>query len=126
MLRGLFALLNMTGVPRLVFRLMLDRRVPLRLKLILPAALVYLAVPVDLLPDIIPVAGRIDDLFVIIGALVIFLGLAPREVVAEHARGGGQGAGGEQAAKPDEKVIEGEYRLVDEDENEEDKRQSKG
>ena len=126
MLRGLFALLNMTGVPRLVFRLMLDRRVPLRLKLILPAALVYLALPFDVIPDILPALGRIDDLLVIIGALVIFLGLAPREVVAEHARGGGQGAGDEHAAKPDEQVIEGEYRLVDEDENEEDKRQSKG
>ena len=125
MLRGLFALLNMTGVPRLVLRLMLDRRVPLRLKLILPAALVYLALPFDVIPDILPALGRIDDLLVIIGALVIFLGLAPRDVVAEHARGG-QGAGGEDAAKPDEKVIEGEYRLVDEDENEENKRQPKG
>ena len=42
MLRGLFYLLSMTGIPRLIFRLMLDRRVPLRLKLLLPAAIAYI------------------------------------------------------------------------------------
>ena len=117
-MRGLLLLLNMTGVPRLVFRLVLDRRVPLWLKLVLPAALVYLAVPIDVLPDIIPVAGRIDDVLVIVGALVVFLGMAPRDVVMEHIRSARTGTGPEPDRKSDENVIEGTYRLVDEDEDE--------
>ena len=50
------------GAARLVFALMRDRRVPLAAKLILPAAVVYVVLPIDILPDIIPVLGQIDDL----------------------------------------------------------------
>ena len=84
MIRGVLLLLNMTGVPRLTYRLMLDGRVPLRLKLILPAALVYLISRIDIIPDSVPVIGRIDDVVVILVSLAVFLGLAPRDIVLEH------------------------------------------
>ena len=50
-------LLMLTRIPGLVFRLMLDRRVPLRLKLIIPSAVLYLISPIDLLPDLFPILG---------------------------------------------------------------------
>ena len=116
MVRGLLLLLNMTGVPRLVFRLLLDGRVPLRLKLILLAALAYLISPFDVLPDlIVPGLGHVDDLLVILAALGLFLGMAPREVVAGHL---GR-AGPDGTARPRDqrgKVIDGSYRFADEDE----------
>lgn len=117
MLRGLLLLLNMTGVPRLLFRLMLDRRVPLRLKLIPPAALVYLISPIDLVPDLLTPLGRIDDVLVLIGSLALFLGMAPRDVVSEHSRGAKRGAE-TRGADPSSKktVIEGSYRFVDDGE----------
>ena len=116
MLRGALLLLNMTGVPRLVMRLMLDRRVPLKLKLILPAAILYFISPLDLVPDILPALGRIDDVLVLVIALVMFLGMAPRDVVAEHLRNGRAGTGTQSKAdRPDQTIIEGEYRLLDED-----------
>lgn len=114
MLRGLLLLLNMTGVPRLVMRLMVDRRVPLRLKLILPAALVYLISPLDLVPSILP---GIDDVLVIIISLVMFLGMAPRDVVLEHLRNGRQPPDRpSDGPKSDGTVIEGKYRYVDDGE----------
>lgn len=117
MLRGVLYLLNITGVPRLVFRLMMDRRVPLRVKLILPAALVYLISPFDLVYDMVPILGRIDDVLVIVLSLAFFLGTAPREIVMEHLRG--PRSGDTPSGPADKKrgsVIEGEYEVLDDDE----------
>jgi uncharacterized membrane protein YkvA (DUF1232 family) len=50
-------------------RLLRDPRVPRRKKLLLVALAGYLALPFDLVPDFIPVAGQLDD--VIIAALVL-------------------------------------------------------
>ena len=58
MLRGLWTLLSMTGIPRLIFRLMLDSRVPFRLKLLLPAAIAYIISPIDLAPGLHTGAGK--------------------------------------------------------------------
>ncbi len=113
MLRGVLYLLNMTGVPRLVYRLMMDRRVPLRVKLILPAALVYLISPFDVVHDIVPILGRIDDVLVLILSLAFFLGTAPRDIVMEHLRGSRPASSSDEKRKP---VIEGEYHVVDKDE----------
>lgn len=118
MLRGVFYLLNMTGVPRLVYRLMMDRRVPLRVKLILPAALVYLISPFDLVHDIVPVLGRIDDVLVLILSLAFFLGTAPRDIVMEHLRGSRSGDATSSSDEKRKPVIEGEYHVVDVDKDE--------
>jgi uncharacterized membrane protein YkvA (DUF1232 family) len=53
----------------LVGRLVRDPRVPRRRKLLLAALAGYLALPFDLVPDFIPVAGQLDD--VIVAALVL-------------------------------------------------------
>lgn len=45
----------------LVTRLARDERVPRRRKLLLLALVGYLALPFDLVPDFIPVAGQLDD-----------------------------------------------------------------
>ena len=114
MLRALFLLIRFRGVARLLWRLTLDRRVPLPLKMLLPAALAYIILPFDVVPDFLPFGiGRIDDLLVLLLAVVLFIALAPRDVVAEHL----SGAGSQQAAPRgnDRPVIDGKYRIVDDD-----------
>lgn len=54
---------------RLVSRLMRDRGAPLRYRLALVALAAYLASPIDLIPDLVPVIGSLDD--VILAALVL-------------------------------------------------------
>jgi uncharacterized membrane protein YkvA (DUF1232 family) len=42
-------------------RLLRDERLPRRYKLLVAALIPYLALPFDLIPDFIPVAGQLDD-----------------------------------------------------------------
>jgi uncharacterized membrane protein YkvA (DUF1232 family) len=46
-------------------RLLRDRRVPLSSKVLLGAMVLYLAMPFDLVPDFIPVAGQLDDVILV-------------------------------------------------------------
>jgi len=65
-------------------RLLREPRVPRRRKLLLVALGGYLALPLDLVPDFIPVAGQLDD--VIIAALVLrsFLRSGGEPLVRAH------------------------------------------
>jgi uncharacterized membrane protein YkvA (DUF1232 family) len=47
-------------------RLLRDPRVPRRQKLLVAALLPYLAMPFDLVPDFIPVAGQLDDAVIVV------------------------------------------------------------
>jgi uncharacterized membrane protein YkvA (DUF1232 family) len=53
---------TLPDIVRLVARLVVDPRVPRGIKLALVAAAVYLASPLDLVPDVLPLAGWLDDL----------------------------------------------------------------
>lgn len=69
---------------RVVWGIVRDPRTPIGLKGILGAALLYVAMPFDLIPDAIPVVGRADDLTVLLLVLDLFVQNAPSEVRAEH------------------------------------------
>lgn len=121
MLRGFLMLLNMTGAPRLVVRLLMDRRVPLRLKLVLPLAIVYILSPINMITNLFGLVGRIDDVLVLVLALAIFLGAAPREVVQEHLRAGrtasGSGGRDDGRSRDGRDAIDTSYRVVDDPES---------
>lgn len=70
---------------RMVWGIMRDPRTPIGLKGILAAALAYVVLPVDLIPDVIPILGQADDLTVLLLVLDLFIQNAPPEVRAEHA-----------------------------------------
>jgi uncharacterized membrane protein YkvA (DUF1232 family) len=65
-------------------RLVGDERVPLAHKLALGALAAYLLVPVDLVPDYIPVAGQLDDALLLAIVLRVVLRRAGPDVIAEH------------------------------------------
>ena len=70
---------------RIVWGLMRDPRTPIGLKGMLAAALAYVVMPVDLIPDAIPLLGHADDLTVLLLVLDLFIQNAPKEVRDEHA-----------------------------------------
>jgi uncharacterized membrane protein YkvA (DUF1232 family) len=69
---------------RVVWGIVRDPRTPLGLKGLLLAALAYVVMPVDLIPDAIPILGQADDLTVLLLVLDMFIQNAPPEVRAEH------------------------------------------
>ena len=67
----------------LVTRLARDPRVPRRRKLLLLVLVAYLALPFDLVPDFIPVAGQLDDVIIVALVLRSFVRSGDRDLVRE-------------------------------------------
>ncbi len=88
--KGFFPLVLMQHLPsfaKLGWRLFCDKRVPFPVKLIPLAALVYVIIPVDFIPEVIvPFAGLVDDGLVLVLAFWAFLKLSPKDVLMEHVR----------------------------------------
>src|SRR5918996_478405 len=68
----------------LLRRLLGDDQVPRRRKLVLLALVAYLSVPVDLVPDFIPVVGQLDDVLVAALALRYALRSGGPELLRQH------------------------------------------
>jgi uncharacterized membrane protein YkvA (DUF1232 family) len=68
-----------------LFRALLrDPRVPTRRKVLLGALLAYVAMPIDLVPDFIPVAGQLDDAIIVALVLRSMLRAGGPELLREH------------------------------------------
>ena len=65
-------------------RLLGDERIPRRRKLALVALLGYLASPIDLVPDFIPLVGQLDDVLAVVLVLRFVLRAADDHLLAEH------------------------------------------
>lgn len=78
LLRGLLA------QARLALRLVREPAVPVLAKAVPVLAAAYLIWPIDLLPDIFPVLGQLDDLGIVLAALELFLRLCPDAPTAFH------------------------------------------
>jgi uncharacterized membrane protein YkvA (DUF1232 family) len=73
-------------------RLLADRRVPHSRKLALLVLLAYLVLPIDLVPDFIPIAGQLDDAILVALCLGFVLRGGGRDLLDEHWPGPPQGA----------------------------------
>lgn len=98
---GVGAVTGLARNARLIWRLLRDRRVPIWTKAIVPAALIYLVAPIDLLPDAVLGLGQLDDLSILLMGFKFFTDLCPREIVQEHLTEMGS--------------IKGSYRVVDDE-----------
>jgi uncharacterized membrane protein YkvA (DUF1232 family) len=61
-----------------------DRRVPRWAKGLLLGLVLYLMLPIDIVPDFIPVLGYVDDALLALFVLWILLRATPRVVLLEH------------------------------------------
>ena len=69
---------------QLTWRLLQDDRVPMWVKAIPIAAMLYIFSPIDLIPDFLLGFGQIDDFMLILGGMELFERMIPAEIVEEH------------------------------------------
>ncbi len=73
----------------LVCRLAVDKRVPGRQKLIVSGIIAYLIMPLDIIPDFIPVIGYVDDLVFAVIGLNLILNETDEKVLRDNWSGQG-------------------------------------
>ena len=108
---------------RLAWYLLRSPEVPIYLKVLPALAIIYVLIPTDLIPDVFPVIGQLDDLTALIVGAKVFIELAPQDVVNRRVRsmrsqapvGDGEGTGNGQGDDPSDSsiVIEGDFHIVD-------------
>jgi uncharacterized membrane protein YkvA (DUF1232 family) len=82
-------LLFMPNLLILCARLMTDPRVPAREKALVAGAIAYAIMPFDLIPDMLPFIGQVDDAYLIALTLLRLMSVTEPDVVRRHWRGGG-------------------------------------
>lgn len=78
---------SMRAVPatgRLLFRLMRDERLDERKRAAVVAAVAYAALPIDLIPDRLPIIGKLDDVVIGAAAVHALFQEAGEEILEEH------------------------------------------
>lgn len=105
---GLFQELVQNAI--LAWRLLLDPRVPALTKVVPLAVLLYILFPVDVVPDLLPGLGQLDDLGVLVLGIRAFLALSPRERVQAHRNASGAPAA---TSAGDDKTVDGTFRVMD-------------
>ena len=73
----------------LLGRLLRDSRVPLAEKALFAAAVVYVIMPLDFIPDVFPFIGQVDDIYLVALTLLRLLNRTDETVVRENWSGGG-------------------------------------
>jgi len=79
-------------IPNLILlsgRLMVDPRVPAKERLLVAGAIIYVIIPLDLIPDMLPFIGQVDDAYLISLTLLRLMSTTDPKLVREHWNGGG-------------------------------------
>lgn len=74
-------------IATLIYRLLKDKRVSMKTKIIISGAVAYITVPCDIIPDKIPFIGKVDDIAIGIFALNIIMTEIPLNVILENWQG---------------------------------------
>jgi uncharacterized membrane protein YkvA (DUF1232 family) len=107
---------GMLDQARLAWRLLRDQRVS-PLKYALPVLLfIYVASPLDAIPDLLPIIGQTDDLGAAVATLLLMIRLlpkvAPGHVVDDHLRTMNRGSQErEQRTQRDNRVIDAQFSV---------------
>jgi uncharacterized membrane protein YkvA (DUF1232 family) len=80
-------ILELPRFVRLLWGLISDDRVSKVDKLLLGGALAYIVMPADVVPDLIPFLGQVDDLYLLMLALRRLIRNAGRRVLLSHWSG---------------------------------------
>jgi uncharacterized membrane protein YkvA (DUF1232 family) len=80
-------LLFIPNLMGLLIGLLRDERVSQADKAILAGIIMYVIVPLDIIPDFIPFIGQVDDVYLLAISILRLLNRADRRVVMDHWKG---------------------------------------
>ncbi len=83
------ALMFLPNMVKMLGKMMTDSRVPVAEKALFVGAIVYVISPLDLIPDIFPFIGQVDDLYLVALVLLRLINRTDEAVVRENWSGGG-------------------------------------
>jgi uncharacterized membrane protein YkvA (DUF1232 family) len=73
----------------LICRLATDNRIPIKKKMLVGAIISYVILPIDIIPDFIPIIGYVDDLVLIVLGLNMILNDVDRKILVDNWSGQG-------------------------------------
>ena len=73
----------------LLGRLIKDSRVPVADKVLFAGAIVYVIMPLDFIPDVLPFIGQVDDIYLVALTFLRLINRTDEGVIREHWKGGG-------------------------------------
>lgn len=102
-----------TLIPRIIYLTykiitsIFDPKVPLKIKMFFLLSIIYILSPYDLIRDIIPILGQLDDILVLLVAIIVYKLQSFRKSFEKNSK---------------ETIIEGEFRNLDETNENENKK----
>lgn len=101
---------------RLCWQLLRHPAVPAWIKTVPILAVLYVLLPIDLLPDPLLGLGQLDDLAIIVLGMELLVNLSPPAIVAalrHEIEFGRRPSGAASPAERDVRTVEGDYRVLD-------------
>lgn len=71
----------------MLWRLLRDKRVNIKVKMMVAGIIAYLASPIDILPDFIPLVGKVDDVAIAFFGLNAIINEVPEEIILQSWQG---------------------------------------
>lgn len=100
----------MGRLTKIFLKLMLDRRIPIKYKLLPALGLAYVILPFDIIPDMLPILGFLDDIVILVGSIIIFMIFGPLKKLSDTMKNSDL----RENRQKNTDVVEGEYRIIDE------------
>lgn len=89
---------------------MLDRKIPIKYKLLPALGLAYVILPFDIVPDMLPILGFLDDIIILVGTIIIFMIFGPLRKLSDTMKNSKT----KENRQKETDIVEGEYRIIDE------------
>jgi carbonic anhydrase len=100
----------MGRLPIFFLKLMLDRKIPIKYKLLPALGLAYVILPFDFVPDMLPILGFLDDIIILVGTIIIFMIFGPLRKLSDTMKNSKT----KEKRQKETDIVEGEYRIIDE------------
>jgi uncharacterized membrane protein YkvA (DUF1232 family) len=100
----------MGRLPIIFLKLMLDRKIPIKYKLLPALGLAYVILPFDIVPDMLPILGFLDDIIILVGTIIIFMIFGPLRKLSDTMKNSKT----KEYRQKETDIVEGEYRIIDE------------